>query len=418
VRRILGRVVHNWPLKLAAIGLASLLYGGLALTQNTQTYVGIVPVRVVNQPRDTVLLANPAPVTSIRYFAPSGVPVAASSFVASVNLEGVVPKDGLATAPIQVVAVDGRIRILGYDPAAASIQLEPLRSKEVPVKVEHGVVPDGLTLGETVVDPPTVVVSGAESIVLRVDAARADVLIQPTGIDVDQDVLLTPIDKLGNALSPLDVTPASARVVIPVFSDRQSRTLPVNPIITGTPAAGFEIESVTLDPQVALVAGDADQLAELTRVDTDPIPMTGVSADETVRVGLALPTGVVAVGDDVITVTIKLRPVTATRTYSAGLRLVGTRSDLAYTLGTDRVLVTVGGSTADLDRLGGATLVMDLDVAGLTAGVHQVTVTANLPAGTTLVAASPETVEVTISALTPSGSGAPSPGAPSPSAPG
>ena len=29
VRRVLRLVVHNWPLKLAAIGLATLLYGGL-----------------------------------------------------------------------------------------------------------------------------------------------------------------------------------------------------------------------------------------------------------------------------------------------------------------------------------------------------------------------------------------------------
>ncbi len=57
-----------------------------------------------------------------------------------------------------------------------------------------------------------------------------------------------PVDKLGNALSPLDVTPATARVTIPVFSDQQSRTLPVNPVITGTPAAGFEIESVVVSP--------------------------------------------------------------------------------------------------------------------------------------------------------------------------
>ena len=39
---------------------------------------------------------------------------------------------------------------------------------------------------------------------------------------------------------------------------------------------------------------------------------------------------------------------------------------------------------------------MDLDVAGLKAGVHDVPVTANLPAGTTLVAVSPATVKVTI----------------------
>src|SRR4249919_3921473 len=323
------------------------MYGGLALSQNTQTYPGEVPVRVVNQPPNTVLLANPRPVTSIRYYAPSGVAVIGNSFVATVDLAGVVPKDGQATVPINVEAVDPRIRVLGYDPAVASILLEPLTSKSVPVQVEHGVVPDGLTLGETVVDPQNVVVSGPESVVAKVVAARADVLIQPSGLDVDQDAQLVPVDQLGNALSPLDVTPPTARVVIPVFSDRQSRTLPVNPIITGNPAAGFEIESVTVDPLVALVAGDADQLAELTQVDTDPIPMTGVSADEVVEVKLALPTGVVAVNDTPIKVTIKIRPVTATRTFSAGLDLVGNSADLAYALSVDHVLLTIGGSTAD-----------------------------------------------------------------------
>ena len=46
MRRVLGIIVHNWPLKLAAIGLATLMYGGLALSQNTQTFQGVVPVRL------------------------------------------------------------------------------------------------------------------------------------------------------------------------------------------------------------------------------------------------------------------------------------------------------------------------------------------------------------------------------------
>ena len=50
----------------------------------------------------------------------------------------------------------------------------------------------------------------------------------------------------------------------------------------------------------------------------------------TVDVGLALPTGVVAVGDDHGPRDDHVRPVTATRTFDAGLRLVGTRSDFAY----------------------------------------------------------------------------------------
>ncbi len=147
-----------------------------------------------------------------------------------------------------------------------------------------------------------------------------------------------------------------------------------------------------------LVQGDADQLAKLVSVDTSPIPLTGVSADLTVEGTLALPTGIVAVGDRSIRVSIKVRQVTETRTFSAGLRLVGTRRDLTYDVGSDRVIVTIGGSSADLDRLAGSSLVVDLDVTGLGPGTTDVPVSIDLPTGPTLVAANPPRVSVTITA--------------------
>lgn len=413
MRRVFRRLLNNWPLKVAAVGLATLMYGGLALSQNTQQYTGGIQVQPVNKPPNTFILTGPAPVTSIRYFAPSGVPVAATSFVATVDLQGVPATGGFVTVPIEVEAIDERIRILSYDPSVTGIQLDEVIEKDVPVRVEHGTVPDGLTLGETSVVPDTVTITGPKSVVSTVAAVRASVIVQAPPIDIDQDVPLVPIDQLGNAVSPVAVDPATARVVMPVFSDQRSRTLPVSPIITGSPAAGFEIESVTVEPLTALVAGDADDLAKLNQVDTDPIPMTGVSDDLTVVVGLALPTGVVAVDEQPITVSIAIRPVTGTRTFSAGLRLVGASNTLTYTPSVDRVLVTIGGSTADLDRLSGAALVMDLDVTGLKAGTHDVPVTGNLPVGTTVVAVSPPTVAVTIgttAVTTPSAGASPQPG--------
>jgi YbbR domain-containing protein len=326
------------------------------------------------------------------------VPVATATFLATIDLAGLEGRTGVVSVPIVVATPDSRITVLGFFPTFATVDLDQLTSRPgIAVKVVHPPVPDGLTLGPVTVEPASVTVSGAAALVAKVDAVRADVAIPATGIDVDEDVQLVPIDKLGNAISPLDVTPATARVTIPVFSDQQSRSLPINPVITGTPAAGFEIESVTVSPQAVLVAADADTLANLTRIDTEPIPLTGVSSDETVQVDLAFPTGVVAVGPDTASVTIAIRPVTATRTFDAGLQLIGARNDLRYALSTDRVLVTIGGSTADLDRLSASSLVVDLDVAGLGPGAHEVPVTANLPTGTTLVTASPAKVTVTIS---------------------
>jgi len=401
VRRILLRLVHNWPLKLAAVGLATLLYGGLVASQSTKTLSDIVIPITATYPADTFLLTTIDPVTEIRYFAPSGTRPLSSDFEATVDLTGIQPGSGPQRVPVHVVSIDDRITVVGVQPSAVTVDLDRLGSKTIDVVVDHDQAPEGLELGEVTVTPSQVQVSGPASVIERVVSARASVIIQPSGIDVDQDINLVAIDELGEAVGQVDVEPRAAHITIPVFSDRESRTLPVNPVISGDPAAGFEIAAVTVDPLTVLVEGDADQLAELVRVDTVLIPLSGVSSDRTVSVALALPTGVLAVGDDQISVSITLRPVTETRTFNAGVRLIGAGRGLSYSVDVDRLLVTIGGSVADLDRLSGSALVADLDVTGLQPGTETVPVTFQLPTGATLVSATPSSVSVTITATSP-----------------
>ena len=71
--RALGFIVHNWPLKLAAIGLATLLYGGLVLSQATQNDTVNVPIQIANASAEVVVLSNPGSVTRVRYVAPPDV---------------------------------------------------------------------------------------------------------------------------------------------------------------------------------------------------------------------------------------------------------------------------------------------------------------------------------------------------------
>lgn len=404
--RFIARLVHNWPLKLAAIGLATLLYGGLVLSESTRTLTELsIPIEA-SEPPGAFLLTTLDPVTEIRYFAPPDVRPLSSDFEASVDLSGIQAGSGPHRLPVRVISIDNRITVVSVQPSEVTVDLDRLDERMVEVVVDHDAPPPGLELGDQSVSPPRVLVSGPASVLERVATVRASVTIPPSGIDVDRDFDLVAVDDLGEAVAQVDIEPRVARVTIPVFSNRETRTLPVNPVVTGDPAAGFEIADVTVDPLVILVEGDADQLAELVRIDTTHIPMTGVSSDRTVRVGLDLPTGILPVGQDQVSVTITLRPVTATRTFSAGLRLIGAGPGLAYRVDADRILVTIGGSEADLDRLSGASLVVDLDVGGLGPGTQAVPVSADLPPGATLVSATPATVGVTIA---PSASPSPSP---------
>ena len=85
----------------------------------------------------------------VRYFAPSGVQVAASSFLATIDLAGLRGQGRRRQRPDQ--RHDARHPDHASSasiPHFATIELDSLVSRaDVPVKVVHGPVPDGLTLG-------------------------------------------------------------------------------------------------------------------------------------------------------------------------------------------------------------------------------------------------------------------------------
>jgi YbbR domain-containing protein len=398
VRRILAIVLHNWPLKLAALGLATVLYGGIVLSQGALTFGDPVPIRQPVIPAGMYLLEPPPPVTSIRYFAPQGTDrPSTDTFTATIDLSGIT-QGGTYDVPVHVTSVRSDIQILDVTPDRVTVQLDPLVTKIVPVKIERGEVPDNLEVGAETATPSTVTVSGPKTIVDQVVAARADVVIQDSGIDVDEDVALIPVDAVGDARSPADVSPTTARVSIRVFSEPVTRTLPVSPVVTGTPAAGFEIDEITVDPSTVFVEGDADPLASLARVDTAPVSVSGLSETQTFETELVLPDGIEAVDPVPVRVTVSFRPITESRSYTVGLQVVGAEAGLTYAPNASSVLLSVAGNPAALDTLSAETTLAQLDVTGLEPGTYDVPVTAELTSGVTLVAASPPTVSVTVTA--------------------
>ena len=409
MRRLLRAIVYNWPLKLAAIALATLLYAGLVVSQTTFEFPTAIQITPLHQPTTAVLLGNLPSVTRIRYIA-NGDPGAGPtplSFRATIDLAGVDPTAGSTYVKVDVESVDPRFIVVDYEPRGVNVQLDPFNSKVVPVRVNIGTPPPNLDIREPITDPATVTVSGPDSVVRLVAAARADVIVDPSGIPVDRDVPLIPVDILGNALRPIEVSPNTAHVQIAVFSNSQTKSLPVNPNVVGTPPSGYVVDSVVVDPAAVLVEADADQLATLAKADTKPIEIGAVTGTLSVDIGFAMPAGVLPVGRDTVHVTVTILPETGTRTFDAGLVLVGERTDLAYALSTTHVLVVIGGPVADLDRIDPSAFTVSLDVGGLGLGVHEIQPAPNLQAGLRLLSVEPSKVTVTESAAGSSGSSGP-----------
>ena len=272
--RLTGLITHNWPLKLAAIALATLLYAGLALSQNARIWPGRVPIEAVNQPSGAFLLENLGDVTTIRYYAPADVAarISSSDFQALADLSSVTPVLGGApvSVPVQVIPLDPRIKVLDFQPDRVAVRLDPVITRTVPITVERGTVPAGLQIGDPVLGAQTAAVRGASSLVERVETASARVAIDPTGINVDGDVDLVALDARGDLVAPVDIVPDRVHVTIIVARELASRSLPVAPDLVGAPAAGWSVRSVTVVPAVVTVRGPLDAVAAMTSIATRP----------------------------------------------------------------------------------------------------------------------------------------------------
>ena len=396
-RRVAGFIVHNWPLKVAAIVLATLLYAGLVASQDSSVYPGPIPVVAVNAPAGTTVINQLRVLDQIRYIAPAGVGrLRADDFRATVDLAGMKPTGAPISVRVSVTVADPRVTILDIQPRSIQVELDEVSSLSVPVNVVQGPPAVGIQVGETVYTPKNVTITGPSTAVKRVVAVRVNVALDPNGINFDRDVQADPVDAANEVVTGVNVDPRTVHVTVPQFRNKQSRTVPVNPVLTGSPGPGFRISAVEATPLVVSVEGSSDQLATLPEADTAPIAVFGATRDVTVTVVLSLPPGVVPVKSDTVTVVVRIVPVTETRTFAAGFRLDGRAPGFDYALADNTVLLTLYGSTADLDRLAAAPLVVGLNVAGLTAGTHNLPVVPSLPSGVTVAALTPATITVTI----------------------
>ncbi len=397
---IIRFIVHNWPLKIGAILLASTMYVGMVAVQSTQVWPGTVSIQEIHTP-DNAVRVDPATlplVSGIRYIAPSDVRLTNDSFRATLDLS--TAKVGLSEATlarVQLVSSDSRVQIIDYQPQQIRITLDKLVRKTVSVLLVTGDPPPGVTVGEKTLTPSVVQVFGASSLIAQVSHAEARVTIPSSGLDVDQDAPVIARSSTGDEVHGVEFDPPTVNVKLQIGSQLRTQTVPVKPPIVGTPTSGYIVSSIDITPPVVSVRGDANALEALNGLAaTQPISIDGATGDVSVKVALALPPGVQAQDITTVTVVVHLQSPSSSRTLTIGIVPDGARPDRTYNLSTASVIITLGGATAALNALDTSTLVGVASVGNLDVGVHTVAVLVTLPSGIKQIALNPTQVTVTV----------------------
>lgn len=394
---------RNWGLKLGAVALATVLYTGLVFSGSfSEKTFPDVPVTTLDQPAGTYLLSQQLGTVDIRYRIANDptVRVTPDAFAVTIDLAGydMTRAPQVQTLPIRVIAVSEGVTVLSSSPRTLSVALDRLDEAQVRVAVDSGVVPEGLEIATPQLSLQTVTASGPESLVHRVDRALATVRIDQSGIDCCGQVDLVPVDIDGLRVESVELNPSTVRVEIDVSTFETSRTVPIRPLLVGSPAAGFEVGTVSSEPAVVTLRGAPDVLAAIVEVLTEPIALAGTKAPLRPTVALVLPPGarLADPADSETTVSVLISETIATRTLILGVVCSGEPPSSACLPKIGQVAVTVSGTVSALDALVPSNLTPVLDVTGLGPGDHVVQPTLTLPAGVTLVTISPQSVTVTI----------------------
>jgi YbbR domain-containing protein len=400
----MGFLLRNWHLKLSAVSLATVLYTGLVFSGSFSDADIQVRVDQDNASRDSYVLTGDLGFVTVSYRVSNEVAgrIVADSFQASVDLSDydMERSPQPQQLPIEVrTDLDG-VQILSWEPREARVEIDSIEVRSVPVEVDMGEVPDGLRTGDPVLSDEEVEIRGPGSVVEQVDRAKAFVAIPASGIDFNEPVVVQPVDVRGQpvGIGQVDVDPETVSVQIDVEPVETTATVIVRPNIEGTPAPGFALDALSVDPSTVVLRGVPEVLAEIAELATEVISIEGVSEDQTFEVELQLPDDVrLASGDEpVVTVTATIVPSVSSRTFRVGVVCEGA-GDNACLVGLEQVSVTLSGPGELLSTLNAGALTPVVDASGLDPGSYELSpALPALPDGVELLSIDRATIPVTI----------------------
>jgi YbbR domain-containing protein len=301
---------------------------------------------------------------------------------------------GVHQVPVQVENLPAGVT---WDPLAITIRLEPILTKQFDVKVvPEGSPGPGYFLGQATVNPPRVLVTGADTDVSKVAGVEARIQVSQASSPVQEDVPLVAVDKYGNRV-PVTIIPKTAVVSLPV--NQAFKTVPLLLQVTGSVAAGMAIDQVIPSTTQVSVGGPNKALENLRSVSVPPVDVTGLASNKTFHVLLPHPAGITSIEPAAVDVVVTVVPAVQRTFANIPVKLVGVPSGWSAVFdGPSQVSVVVQGAKGRIAALTSSDVEAYVDLSGAASpGTHSVAVQVNVPSYLTAGPISPATVAVKMS---------------------
>ncbi len=395
--------MHDFPLKAVAVLVAVVF--AIANAQNAApreivaAFDGRVPVERPDVPVGFVLRGQLGDV-GVTLRGPEGVAdrMALADLHATLDLAGVdASRPEPHDAKVLVTVSNGAVKVVDVTPATVSVRLERITSRNVVVQTKFAnEPPKGSQAAQTSVSPKEVRVVGPESAVAQIAAVFATVRFGDVTTDLTQSAPAIPVDASGLPIDGLQVEPGVVVVSVPLLPTATTRTVPVLWSLRGAVATGYWSSRVTTEPVAVTISGDQAVLAQIGRIDTAAVDVTGLTAAKTFRVPLLLPDGVTLLQPVDVSVTVTVVPLAGTRPFLEAVQIQNVGSGFVAETDVGSVTVTVNGPAPTLTAMTADQVVVTVDASGKGPGTYTVDAVVRVPTGVTVQSVQPQRVTLTI----------------------
>lgn len=302
-------ITNEWRLKLLAFGLAVLMLGAVAFSQNPPTTRTLpVPIGYPNLSPDSPIVVINQPITAkVRVTALADVlpSVTSSSIAATFDLTKVSPGAN-QHVNLSVKSVDPRVKV--QDPVVPYVLNI---DKRVPLKLDVTVktpkiangwklaraeaqcpgTPSGTLCQATFIGPASYE-TGLKAYVDYTTEVNSNSVSTPSLAVYLEQPNGQRLDLTRPTFPAMTLDPLNVNVHIEAASTISNKQLTlVNAQPLHGPAQGYRVTNVTLTPLTVLVTGTPEALAQLTTITLPPVDLSGRTSDATFQIAIPYPDG-------------------------------------------------------------------------------------------------------------------------------
>lgn len=270
------------------------------------------------------------------------------------------------------------------------VSLEDLVTKQFKITIaQKGTEEEGFYIGSIKAKPNIIQVSGAKSIIEKIDQVRVEMDVSNASEDFSAQGEPRAYDSNGKYIASEKLTFSSNNISLSA-SILKTKTIHLSLETEGEPLEGYGLAGIEYEPKTITIAGDS---SALQKVSTIPIVVdinnAYINVEEEIDLNDYLPEGIRLAGDsDTIMVNAKIETLREKsipfKSNNIEIKNLPAGATFNYNEG-DELYIIVSGLGDNLKNIDIASLNPTIDLTGLEIGSHELEVELSIPEGVTIV---------------------------------